>query len=79
MPTNFDHCIALATRGSKVQLKTVSNIERESWTGTGLVKGIKMDKVLSGMNKKNIQMYRILVDFGDGEIASVLPCILKLS
>jgi hypothetical protein len=79
MPTNFDHCIALATRGSKVRVKCVSSLEPESWKEIGTVTGIKLDKVLSQMNEKNIQMYRILVDFGDGKMASVLPCILKLS
>lgn len=79
MPTNFDNCIALATRGSKVRVKCVSGLEPESWKEIGTVAGIKLDKVLSQMNEKNIQMYRILVDFGDGKMASVLPRILKLS
>ena len=34
---------------------------------------------LSKLNNKGIQKYRILVDFGDGKIASVLPCILKVA
>ena len=38
---------------------------------------IILDKFLTPMNKKNIQMYRILVDFGGVEHASVLPSILK--
>jgi hypothetical protein len=87
MPTNFDHNHKLATRGQQVRLKsfghpdgprsTWSGTEPEPWQHAGTVKGIELDPILTEMNGKNIQIYRILIDFGDGPIASVLPCILK--
>tara|TARA_B100000780_G_C21113055_1_gene449994 strand:+ start:2138 stop:2437 length:300 start_codon:yes stop_codon:yes gene_type:complete len=87
MPTNFDHNPKIATRGQQVRLKsfghpdgprsTWSGIEPESWQRVGKVKGIELDQNLTEMNGKDIQKYRILVDFGDGSIASILPCILK--
>lgn len=87
MPTNFDHNHKLATLGQQVRLKsfghpdgprsTWSGIEPESWQRVGTVKGITLDPFLTQMNDKGIQKYRILIDFGDGCIASILPCILK--
>jgi len=75
MSTNFDSKTWAATTGQRVILNECSG--PESWKGVGIVKGIEHDSQLSSMNKKNIQMYRILVDFGDGKIASLLPCLLK--
>jgi len=87
MPTNFDHNHKLATRGQQVRLKsfghsdgprsTWSGIEPSSWQRVGTVKGIELDHNLTEMNGKGIQKYRILIDFGDGSTASILPCILK--
>ena len=87
MPTNFDHNPKLATRGQQVRLKSFghpdgpsakwSGIEPASWQRIGKVKGIELDHNLTEMNGKGIQKYRILIDFGDGSIASILPCILK--
>ena len=78
MPTNFDDTPWLATRGQCVCLTSFCpTMYPRIWEKTGVVTGISLDKGLTPMNKKNIQIYRILVDFGDGNIASVLPCILK--
>jgi len=77
MPTNFDHDAKLATRGQRVRITDFGGVEPASWNNVGVVRGITLDRVLTSMNQKGIQKYRILVDFGDGEIASVLPCILK--
>lgn len=80
MSTNFDSKTWAATTGQRVILNECILNESsgpESWKGVGIVKGIEHDSQLSSMNKKNIQMYRILVDFGDGKIASLLPCLLK--
>ena len=87
MPTNFDHNPKLVTCGQHVLLKsfghptgprsTWSGLEPESWQNVGTVQGIELDKNLTEMNDKGIQKYRILIDFGDGSIASILPCILK--
>ena len=87
MPTNFDHNPKLATRGQKVRIKsfghpegprsTWSGVEPETWRRVGIVKGIELDHNLSEINSNGTQLYRIIIDFGDGETASVLPCILK--
>ena len=44
-----------------------------------IVKYFGRYKLLTVMNKKNIQLYRILVAFGGDTSASFLPRILKLS
>lgn len=87
MPTNFDHNPKLATRGQQVRLKsfggaqgnspTWTGVEPATWLRVGTVQGIELDHILTEMNDKGIQKYRILIDFGDGSIASLLPCILK--
>lgn len=79
MPTNFDQSPKLATCGQQVCLKTFGGCEPDSWKNTGIVVGIELDTQLTAMNCRNIQIYRILVDFGDKDIGSVLPCILKIS
>ena len=79
MPTNFDQNPKLATRGQHVRIKEFGGIEPDSWKNVGVVTGIELDTYLTSMNKKGIQRYRILVDFGDGKIASLLPCLLKVA
>ena len=75
MPTNFDHAPKLSTCGQRVRIKK----NRDNlWQNVGIVIGIELDTQLTAMNCRNIQMYRILVDFGETELASVLPCILTL-
>ena len=78
MPTNFDPTPKLATCGQRVRIKTFVGGEPASWKNIGLVTGIELDRQLTAMNQKHIQIYRISVDFGDGQIASVLPLILSL-
>ena len=75
MSTNFDSKTWAATTGQRVTIADGNG--QESWKGVGIVKGIEHDIILSSMNKKNIQMYRILVDFGDDKLASLLPRLLK--
>jgi hypothetical protein len=78
MPTNFDNTPWLATRNQRVRINCFCSITHlPIWANIGVVSGISLDKTLTQMNKKNIQVYRILVDFGDGKIASILPRILK--
>lgn len=79
MPTNFNGNFKLATRGQSVRIKEFGGAEPDSWKGVGIVTGVELDVELTKMNNKGIQKYRILVDFGDGKIASVLPCILKVA
>jgi hypothetical protein len=76
MATNFDTKHWAATNGQRVVLREWHGVPA-SGNGVGTVRGIEHDLMLSSMNKKNIQMYRILVDFGDEKLASVLPCLLK--
>ena len=79
MPCNIDDDPCMAARGIRVRFKPNQLTEDapESWLGTGTVLGLKKDTLLTQMNRKNIIVYRILVDFGDKEPASVLPCTLK--
>lgn len=79
MPTNIDGNPELATRGQNVRIKEFGGAEPDSWKGVGIVQGIELDVEISKLNNKGIQKYRILVDFGDGKIASLLPCILKVA
>ena len=74
MATNFDSKTWAATTGQRVTVKECNG--PESWKSIGIVKGLERDIVLTSMNKKNIQVYRILVDFGDDKLASLLPGIL---
>jgi len=77
MQTNFDDTPWLATQGQCVHMNCFnSQYHPPSWANVGIVVGISLDRLLTSMNYKNRQMYRILVNFGDGEIASLLPCIL---
>lgn len=76
MATNFDTQHWAATNGQCVLLRECSLVSA-SWNGIGIVRGIEHDHLLSLMNKKNLQIYRILVDFGDEKLASVLPRLLK--
>jgi len=77
MPTNFDAKPWLATRGQRVRITNCPGTHLPEWDNVGVVTGITLDKLLTQMNSKNIQMYRILVDFGGPEPASFLPSILK--
>ena len=78
MPTNFDATPWLATMGQRVRITCFdSTTHPPEWDSVGVVTGITLDKLLTVMNKKNIQLYRILVDFGGDTPASFLPCILK--
>lgn len=79
MPCNIDNDPCIAARGISVCFKPNQLTEDapDSWLGTGTVLGLKKDHELTKMNRKNIIVYRILVDFGDNEPASVLPCTLK--
>ena len=79
MPTNFDAKPWLATRGQRVRSTNCpeTSTHPPEWDNVGVVTGIVLDKLLTKMNKKNIQMYRIIVDFGGAEPASFLPSILK--
>ena len=78
MPCNIDHDPCIATRGTLVCFKPFQLIESspESWLGVGIVVGIQKDTMLTQMNKKNIVMYRILINFGDKTPAWVLPCTI---
>lgn len=78
MPTNFDNFPKLATRGQQVRIRIFGGAEPDSWKNIGIVTGIQLDTQLTEMNHNKIQIYRILVDFGDEDTASVLPYILKL-
>jgi len=78
MPTNFDNTPKLATCGQQVRIKTFRGVEPDSWKNIGIVRGIELDTQLTAMNHRDIQVYRIVVDFGD-ITASVLPCILKVA
>ena len=78
MPTNFDEKPCLATRGQHVRFKFYwEAFHQPEWQNIGIVRGIKLDKDLTRMNKINKQIYRILVDFGNDQIASMLPCVLE--
>ena len=79
MPCNIDHDPCIATRGCCVRFKPLQLTDEapKSWLGVGKVLGLKKDPELTQMNKKNIIVYRILVDFGDETPASVLPCIIE--
>jgi len=79
MPCNIDHDPCIAARGIRVRFKPNQLMDDapQSWLGIGTVLGLKKDHDLTKMNQKNIIVYRILVDFGDKEPASVLPCTLK--
>jgi len=84
MPTNLDNIEWVATTGQRVKVKPwvtppPDHDTRSQWKGIGIVRGIELDNLLTGLNlkSKNIQVYRILVDFGNDELASVLPPLLE--
>jgi hypothetical protein len=79
MPCNIDHDPCIATRGLRVRFKSCQLMDDapESWLGIGTVLGLQKDPVLTQMNKKNMTVYRILIDFGDETPASVLPSIIE--
>ena len=78
MATNFDLYPWVATRGQRVRLNCFNvDLHPKEWENVGIVTGITLDRVLTSMNKKNVNVYRISVDVGHDEVASVLPYILK--
>lgn len=76
--SNLDLIQWTPIRGKKVIFNTSEwrNVEPIQWKNIGTVIGIELDKELTSMNRKNIKMYRIHVDFGHPEIASLLPQLL---
>ena len=78
MSTNFEKTPWLATTGCLVCLKDPEKqIVPDTWKGVGIVKRLYLDRELSEMNNINLKQYRIVVDFGSGEYAHILPCILE--
>ena len=70
MTTNFDYNIQLATNGQRICLSY-------DYLMTGVITGIELDKRLTPFNNKNINIYRILIEWDNGTTGSVLPRILK--
>ena len=80
MRTNIDYDPVIASRGTRVQFKPFQLTEDvpKSWLGIGTVVGLCKDPLLTEMNRRNIIIYRILIDFGDDSPASVLPrCLTR--
>lgn len=82
MKTNIDKRPWVATSGCRVRIRGRQTEKWRkhvptSWSREGIVRGLELDIDLTEMNKIGIRVYRILVDFGDHKVASLLPCLLR--
>ena len=79
MATNWGEQPWVVTNSTKVRLKREyhRSSTSSSWVGVGTVVGMEKDVVLTELNRKNLQVYRVNVDFGNGEVASLLPETLR--
>ena len=84
-PSNIDDRPKLAIKGQRVYIEHFNDGYNSKWDGIGIISDIILDEDLTlflcnqqGSYKRKIQkIYRIVVDFGDGNLASLLPNCLS--